>query len=214
MSATESASKAASRKVLSEALALEARNALARIELAASELDRLDGSPRLAERLETIHEAVREVDGVLGTLGLLGSGPLRPPTGPAFEPDDVARRVLSRVASTLVARGLDVRLGEPAPSTSCPVPEATLERLLLALLRLGARERERGARLTLSTVAREGRFEVTLCSESDRFGEPATRPGGSLGLELEAQLAEWDGVLESDAAAGLRLALPLERTDA
>ena len=59
------------RQTLTRVLASESRNALARVELAASEIERFETSPSLRGRVGTIRAAVAEIDGLLSKIDLL-----------------------------------------------------------------------------------------------------------------------------------------------
>jgi len=64
------------RETLTRILAIESRNALARVELAASELSRFESTPAAVDRISTIHQAVDQIDGLLEKIDLLASPPV------------------------------------------------------------------------------------------------------------------------------------------
>ena len=210
-------SKTDSRDVLTHALALESRNALARVELAASEIGRFEATPRLRGMLETIHEAVGEIDSLLGTIGRLSSIDELPVVrGIAmtlpFE------RVLARLVPALRARGIELvpTLDVNALcSATCRIPEPSLERLLLAFLRLGLAQTQRGDVLRLDAHCEASEVVVELWRETTSSVVSHSQWTPELRLDVEAQLVEWAGCLEVDAARDrLCFRLTTESSDA
>lgn len=182
------------RDALTQVLALESRNALSRVELAASELARLDTNPAMRDRLDTIRDAVGELDVLLGKLGLLWSA--RSGQGiRLLDVDGMVDRVLARLMPTLQARGIEVELDAGAGRVGLGLTPGALERLLFGFLRLVLASFDRDGVLRLETRQAAGGLEVawrregTGGSVSTGSADPARR------LELELQLAECDGSL-------------------
>ncbi|HKK53717.1 MAG TPA: hypothetical protein VKA74_19135 [Myxococcota bacterium] len=203
----------AARNALTRVLALESRNALSRVELAASGLARFDASPAMQEMLETIREAVGDLDGLLGKLGDLWSPrSLREPR--AVDPDVLVERVLERLAPTLRARGIEVRRRLDVGGCRLPIGPIVLERLLFGFLRLGLGCLDSGDSFELETRRESGGIELIAREtsgrgiESDRLDESDRR------LELELSLAECGGSLSvSEDGSGLRFWIPEEGTE-
>jgi hypothetical protein len=203
--------------VLQRILALAGRNALARVELAASELDRLESSPAARERLGAIRSAVDELDGVLHEIERLASPPLDPVPAEGSPLARTWNRLVDRLAPTLDARGIGVeRLGE-GDEPLVALPALVLERILLAFLRLAIVSLEsdgEGASATPLELAvaeragpqvRELRLTAIRSGQSPRFDlAPAER------VELEVALAQWrcgmiDETTQVPSRIGLRL---------
>lgn len=201
------------RRRLTHALAFESRNALARVELAASELTRFDATPGLKHRIETIHEAVSEIDSLLGTIGALSAqtGPV--PLVPGDESDlgEALSRALKRIESTLGARGVRLEVdSDEASSMPSPIPAPTLVRLLFAFLRLGLSSAERGDVVALGVVSSgaDVRLDWRRMKRVNRRADLDRLL--SLQLDVEAQWAEWGGVVELDESLDLlRLRIPI-----
>lgn len=196
------AGKEGTREALTRVLAIESRNALARVELAASELSRFEFSPSVGDRITTIHDAVCQIDGLLAKIDLLASPPSESPRT-VVDVEAVWRRICERLGPTLRARGIDleeVKGNNIETGLLVALPEFALEAILCSLLRL-----------VLACVGRNEslRFEVIrrLEVEAVSIGLIATTAGGDWQLdrsgriELEVQLAEWGGLLDAGPAA-------------
>ena len=211
-------------ETLTRVLAREGRSTLARVELAASELARFEVGPAIFDRLETIREAAREVDALLGKIDLL-AGPRAREVWPVVEVERIWRGVLTRLAPTFSARGIEVGLCALGRCARVALPEATLEAIFCAYVRL-----------LLPLATREGRLDVVLMCESGAVRvscAPELACGGDdvLGLsgraesvddharledtasveidreaqvEFEVLLAEWGGALHERGAESLR----------
>ncbi len=184
-----------SRDALTRVLAIEGRNALARVELAASELGRFDVAPFALDRIETIHDAVSQIDALLAKIDVLAS-PRPPVRCPGVDVAVVAGRVLERLRSTLEARGVEVEALDRAmmaPGLLVTCPEPVVEAMLCGLLRFVLASFESVEML---------RFIVSPESESVAFGfelptssgvSALDRGGPESRIELDVQLAEWNG---------------------
>ncbi|GEM_PF-5363961 len=187
---------------LTRALASESRNALARVELAASELSRSGLAPALAGRVSTIREAVEEIDGLLGKIDLLSDDVHVPDRG-AIDLASAARAVLDRVASGLGARGLDLEWVEPeglGDRFAVCTPGPTVELLCLGLIRLLAGAvSPQAAGGVLDSASQSIRVEAVrrgddVCLIARCAGaKPSARFDRTARLELEVVLAEWRG---------------------
>lgn len=213
------------RATLTRALASESRSALARVELAASELERSGLAPALVGRVETIRTAVSELDSLLGKIDLL-SDLDRVPDRPAVDFERVARSVVERLAPGLRARGVEFAWagraqGEGALKVS--VPQPTVELLCLGLVRLvvgavspGASAVDPGASprsVRLSAEQRGG--DVCLVARSGAIGA-ASRFDRAARLELEVVLAEFCGAFlvgDDPEHVEVGIALPASRPD-
>ncbi|MEM9174115.1 MAG: hypothetical protein AAGC67_02690 [Myxococcota bacterium] len=190
---------ASARVTLSRALACESRNALARVELAASELERSGLSPALAARVDTIRAAVTEIDGLLGKIDFV-SDAARVPDRATADLVAAARSVVARLAPSLGARDIQIAwVGEETVERAFEVaaPGPALEGLVLALVRLvvGAIDRRtpsggRAARIDLDAV-RHG-DDLGLFVRSDAIGA-SSRFDRTARLELEVALVDWQG---------------------
>ena len=209
------------RETLTRVLAREARNTLARVELAASELARFEASPAVMERIDTIRDAVGEIDEMLGKVDLL-AGPPKRDLWPGLEIEPVWRRVLARLAPTLSARGIEARLEITTSGARVAIPEATLEAIFCAYVRLMLPAAARSGRLAIAIEAGDGTIRVARAVDpagdlrDDREGDLdaaedlAGDPRAGCGLpadsadqtlvEFEVLLAEWGGAL-ADAGA-------------
>ena len=128
------------RGMLTRVLAGESRNALARIELAASELARNELPPGLLGRVCAIRAAVDELDVLLGKVDLLADVE-RVPDRAEVDLAASARTVVERLAPSLRARGVGIDWAGPASgqsrlcvATAC----ARVDVLCLGLTRLVA----------------------------------------------------------------------------
>ncbi len=192
------------RETLTRVLAREGRSTLARVELAASELARFEASPAVAERLDTIRSAVSEIDAMLGKIDLL-AGPPKSDLWPAVEVEPVWRRVLARLSPTLCARGIEARLATTAGRARVALPEATLEAIFCAYVRLLLPAVARSGRLVIEIAATDGTVRVARAGDlpvaghldldpDERSGLPE-RAGDEALVEFEVLLAEWGGAL-------------------
>ena len=201
-----------SRADLMRALAAESRNALARIELAASEIARFAPMPSLASRLDAIHSAVSEIDGLLGrmdgvTRSRSGDDLRSCPVGP------VVARVMGRVAPVLRARGLVLERApglEGGAELAVSMPEALFESVVLGLL--GALASLSDAPVRIETSIEGDETEVAIVGRLvDETRQVAFRVREeTLQLELGVELGEWGGRLVVDRA-GRRLEARLPR---
>lgn len=209
----------ASALVLQRILALAGRNALARVELAASELDRLESSPAARERLGAIRSAVEELDGVLHEIERLASpqAAVVPLEGAPLP--RTWNALVARLAPTLGARGIEVeRLGGELDALVA-LPALVLERILLAFLRLAVVSFDAGddgdgdgvTRLRLVVADRsepeacELRLSLIARGQPLRFELAAAER-----VELEVALAQWhcrliDESAQEPSRIGLRL---------
>jgi hypothetical protein len=191
---TKSEGGGAARDAVTHVLALESRNALARVELAASELARFDANPAMQEMLETIGDAVGELDVLLAKIGLLWS-PGSGRQARSIEVDEVMSRVVERLGPALDARGVRVRAESGAGVCSLSLAASAFERLLLAFLRLGLLACERGESLTLETRRESEEIAIALGrTEGDSKGGPLPLDPAHR-FELEVALAECGGRL-------------------
>ncbi|HEB90870.1 MAG TPA: hypothetical protein ENI85_14950 [Deltaproteobacteria bacterium] len=210
-----------SRDALTRVLAIEGRNALARVELAASELGRFDFAPFARDRIETIHDAVGQIDALLAKIDLLARHRASERCSGA-DVQVVGDRVLQRLRPTLEARGVTVgvpagKSGTPALRVACP--EAVVESMLCGLIRL-----------VLASFQGTEELRFVVIPEPDSVIVGFEMPGagrGSIGdsgdpesrMELDVQLAEWnatfvrqwpsptreDGTKSGTARMGIRL---------
>jgi len=192
------------RAALTRALALETRNALARIELAASEIDRFGRAPALRLRVETIHSAVSEIDALLEKLDVVST--LAPPIGlEATDLDEVLRRVASRVAPVLRARGLVLERVEEARAdgTVCvALPEAVVESIVLGLLGVVSATVETPGLVEMRCTLAGSEAVVELTASVDPGAPPLGPRAEALQLELDVELAEWGGRSDIDPMRG------------
>jgi hypothetical protein len=198
----------ATRETLTQVLTLESRNALSRVELAASELVRLETNPASRERLAAIREAVGELDVLLEKLALLWAPRI---AGEARVVDlgALVDAVCGRIAPTLQARGISIERRSRVCRCRLGITPVALERLLLCFLRLGVGAITGAERLRLETRMDGEGIGVLLCRTDERGGvlwrvaDPAQR------LELELQLAELGGRLaDPTGEETLRLWIP------
>ena len=186
---------------------------MSRVELAASELARSDATPRVQRMLDTISEAVGEIDGLLGAIGLLSS-PVARPEAPRADWAAVCERVVLRLEPAHRARGIELRAEGAIAGLRCAIPEPTLERLVLVFLRLGLVSAERGDALRLVARAEDSAIELRLEADAGQAWRPRPERAPELRLEVETQLVEWGGSLDGDAEAGwIGIRLPGARGD-
>lgn len=185
---------------LQRVLALEGRDVLSRVELAASELDRFALAPALAERIGAIREAVFELDTLLDKIERLAHPHRREQAAGQAGIATVLAALRERIAPALAARGVVLEASGSWPTREVAVPAAVLERLLLLWLRTaiealacdGALEDEPaivlaleardlgdtiGLRLRPQTGLRRARFSLERAAQ----------------VELDVALAEWQG---------------------
>lgn len=205
-------------------LALEGRNALSRVELAASELAGCRLVPAQQELVRSIHEAVADLDWILDRLDGLDDvrrrvlPALATPVAPAWT------RVATRVAPSLAARGIRLGRSDDPSIGRVAVPEAVLERLLLLGVRTAVAavesEGSTGSMASIelrgATMAPEGGPQIELCiagsprSSSFRLSRPDR-------IELDVALAEWGGSVVCacpDREVELAIRLPRGQSDA
>lgn len=210
--------------LLERLLANEGRNALSRVELAASELARGAWPPACVERILSIREAVAELDGVFEKLERL-VGPARAQEN-AVASDVVAvwHKVAARVGPVLAASGVDMGSWEGPSAPPVRVAPCALERVYLLALRTLAtacggerRGADAPARVAPSFVEREGRVEVVLRLFGGESRIAPERLAREARLELDLALAEWDAtstVGPAGSAVALGLLLLRGRADA
>lgn len=207
---------------LQRVLALEGRDVLSRVELAASELDRFALAPALGERIASIREAVAELDAVLDKIERLAD-PLRRerPRGEARF-DAVFGAIRERIAPALAARGIVLDgPGEGEASRAIAIPAPVLERLLLLWLRTVIQafageealdEGRSGALVFVLELDLHGdALDLSLRPQAPRWTNPL-RIERAAQTELDVALAEWGARAEHVAegnAAPRRLSLPL-----
>ena len=211
------------RTTLTQALASESRGALARVELAASELERSGLAPALAARVSTIRAAVAELDGLLGKIDLL-SDPERVPAVAKVDFARVASAVVERLRAGLRARGVEVVWGgqeEHAEGLEVAVPRPTVELLSVGLVRLvvgavapqGSTDDLRIAPgAVVLSVTRRG-DDVCLVARCEGK-ESSPRFDRTARLELEVVLAEWSGAfLVGDDVRRIEVGFALPASD-
>jgi hypothetical protein len=192
---------------LQRVLALEGRNALARVELAASELERFEMTPAVVQRLGAIREAVLELDSLLDRIERLAD-PLRNPGRSArCEIAGVWTSVRRRVGPSLAARGIDLEPVVEGGARPLALAANLLERVVLLWLRLGLAgvdadsARTDPPRLVLGLVcAIEG--DALLATLVGRRSGTAAGVGGDAPLRIDAPgRLELDVVLAPFGAA-------------
>jgi len=182
------------------------RTPLARVQLAASRLEREAVTPAVARLVASISDAVAELDrGIADLLGVLV-----PPAQPVTDEDVAAAlEVLrQRVAPSLCARGVEWTAGAghagPVPGNASLVRESAVALVREAAAALGA-----GGRVRLDLAEAPDRLELRLSLTGGRAGAPG--PGG---FEASRALAlRRGGGLDWDGAAG-RATLWLPRGEA
>lgn len=205
---------------LQRVLALEGRNALARVELAASELDRLAVSPAIQDRITAIRDAVGELDGLLDKIERLAD-PARPASSDAStRPDAVLAPLLARLAPALSARGVAIAVEGGLVSAPVAMPAAVLERLVLLWLRLAVAacgesidggEGEPGV-LRLSIREADPNVVLSLALDASSLALRPTLDRAEQ-VELDVALAEWRAIAQQgDAENVARWSLHLPRS--
>ena len=149
--------------------AARVRAALARIELAASELARHPATPRQRELASAVREAVAELDALV------------PRAGPASDVDlvPVLRETVERLAPVFAARGQTLRAG-PLPEHPVPADAVRARRAALALLATATRH---GAPLDVALGLDAGADGYALVVRADGPDGPVqleAPPGGDL----------------------------------
>jgi hypothetical protein len=204
---------------LQRVLALEGRNALARVELAASELVGLEASPAVRDRLAVIREGVDLLDGVLDKIERLAD-PRREDATTARTPlASVWTPLVERIAPALRARGIGIEATGAWREQRVAVPAAVLERFLLAFVRiaiaaLGAGDPEEAGRPTVLSIEcrEEGDAVELFVGVVDARGERRFEVDRGERVELEVALAEWRGeLIDATAAFPSRIGLRLRR---
>lgn len=205
---------------LQRVLAIEGRNALARVELAASELGRFEVSPAIQDRISAIREAVGELDSLLDKIERLADPLRREAPREQSSLRQVLVPLLQRIAPALTARNIAV---EPAGSwveTPLALPAPVLERLLLLWLRIaiasfdeGEGELASGAtRLTLESLEQPDSVELRLRFEA-ATGASGWRVERALRVELDVALAQWQaGARYEIGGDASRIGLSLPRS--
>lgn len=206
---------------LQRALALDGRNALARVELAASELQRLGLSPAGLDRVDSIRGAVGELDALLDQIERIAERTRRRESSSVARLGPIVEAVLARVAPVLAARGIALACAEPMVERAVALSPAVVERLLLTALRTslsaaGWNEREHGApgaRVEITSREEGEAIAVELAIHSAPRSERATLEHAAQ-VELDVALAEWGGGSRFDATdACLTCWLPAEVLD-
>lgn len=156
------------RETLAAAVAVEIRTPLARVELAASQLEREAWSPTSERLARSIRGAVGEIDArISGMLRLLlPPAPRTPcqPLGPALA------SLQDRLAPSLAARGVTLRHAPPGERLTGD--SQLVRRAAVSLIRAA------------SALARSGgEIVVDLCVESERIGVRASWTGDGGGRE-------------------------------
>ena len=204
---SEEGSDPGQRRALTRALASESRNALARVELAASELARHELTPGVAGRVATIRAAAEEIDTLLAKIDLLSNAE-RLPDRETADFGWIARSVLARLTPSLEARGLvlnwaDAR--ERRSNLTVVGTRAALEALCLGFIRWIAGSGAFGEFVGVELVERDGFACLIARSEAGRRN---TGFDGTTRLELEVALAECNGrLLLSEGAEGVEAAI-------
>lgn len=186
------AAEEATREALTVVLANEGRNALARVELAASELHRAITSPAGRSRLDVIRDAVEEIDGLLDRIDWLAARGLRADAEPGrVDLLALVEPLFARIRPVLAARRIELRVAAPdrgTPPALVAVAAGTVEALLVDWLRLVTSDLEPDQ--VVRIALEDGPDEVAVVA---RTAEPPARAGGSpdraAALELDVALA-------------------------
>jgi len=185
---------------LQRVLALEGRNALSRVALAASELEGRDSPPAVRERLDAIREAVDELDSVLDRIERLADPERGRGEGVRTRLAEVWPALAARLSPAFAARGLALASEEPLVDAPLARSGAALERLLLVALRSAAAALE-----SESPEAPDAPIELVLASaEADEH----------VVLELRASCAGRDVPLQVPPAARVDLDVALAEVHA
>lgn len=214
---------AAGAPALQRVLVFAGRNALARVELAASELDRLEASPAARDRLGVIRAAVDELDGVLHEIERL-SNPRREESQRAGASlPEAWNAIVGRLSPTFAARDIEVeRLGD-ADLRRVALPGLVLERILLGFMRLAVVSLEAEGEvvgadpLLIAAAGRTDGIAHELWLHAARSGHPQRFDlAGSDRVELGVTLSEWRCELIDETArvpSRIGLRLPAESGD-
>ncbi|MEZ4330217.1 MAG: hypothetical protein R3F35_00545 [Myxococcota bacterium] len=224
---------------LQRVLALEGRNALSRVALAASEVSRFGLVPGALERITAIRDAVDELDSLLDKIERLAAPARTVRSGSGSSIAAAWGAVRARIEPVLAVRDLRLELVAPAADPLVGLPTSVAERLLLLWVRtvVAAVERERSGasepvpislRLTVgdAPVDRSETHEVLggepggveLALRAFRHDEglwPCLERAER--VELEVALAEWQGGLadtDDGHGAGWCIRLPGAARDA
>lgn len=187
---------------LQRVLALEGRNALARVELAASELSRFALVPGALERIVAIRDAVGELDALLDKIERLADPARGACTGAASTLVDAWSAVRSRVEPVLAARDIQLELAGGLETMPLALPSEVLERLLLLTLRtaVAAIEREEAE---VDGAAPHALRMAARVAPSPAASQAARGAGDGAGVELELRAQR----------AGIGIRLPIERVE-
>lgn len=202
---------------LQRVLAFEGRNALARVELAASELVRLEASPAFRERITAIRDAVGELESVLDKIERL-SDPLRgTERGDGVRLESIWGPLAERLAPALGARGIVLAWDRGWNESPLALPAPVLERLLLGALRMAVSGVEASGTeadlepIVFSVDCRDtGPWLEWVASLGSSTRESRLRIETAPRVELEVALAEWRAELIDETSAspsrvGIRL---------
>lgn len=213
---------------LQRVLALEGRNALSRVELAASELSRFGLAPGALERIAAIRDAVGELDSLLDKIERLSDPARDARVAAGSRLEDAWCAVRRRIEAVLAARDIRIELEGELVEALVAVPRPVVERLLMLWIRtaVAAVDREgvggNGAEpLTLRLSSRavaasrdglhggpdeRGEGGVELVLRGRRRGQDLPLPvERAERVELEVALAEWQArFAETSDALGTR----------
>lgn len=181
------------RAELVAALVRELRTPLARVALAAGELEALAQQPAHAELAQRIEIALRAADaGIERVLALLCA---RENTALAIDVESELARLRARIAPALAARGVTWQ-ATAAPEPGVRIEATRLRRGALCLLRAGAGALDGGGWLRVSALRDASRSGLALeCT-------PGPERGARLAtLELRANAAALGASLELAPAA-------------
>lgn len=185
---------AETRQALVRVLAEESRDALTRVSLAASELDRVGAGMLLGGRVDVIQESVAELESLLARIDRL-TRPARVGTeAGASDLRTVFLRVWERVGASLRARGLELEFRDAEGPAFVALSTPGLETLCTGLLRQIASAPEADRALV---ELHAGDREAGLLVIGDGWSR-STGPGG----ESDETLREFEVAV---AAAGGRL---------
>jgi signal transduction histidine kinase len=181
------------------ALTLQMRTPLARIELAASQLEREDGTPAARGLAAGIGEAVGDLDRMITQLlGALVSPALGKDAGGKL--DDVILALHDRLAPVLAARG--VRWDSPESTPKAFGDPDVLRVAALAVLRAGAEWAGPGGWLSLQIQEDEQYYGLRLECGAVEACAVQSRVEGSL-QELESRILAQGGAIEAECSGAL-----------
>ncbi len=182
------------RAELVAALVRELRTPLARVSLAAGELEAMALQPALAALARRIDAALRAADsGIERVLALLGARGADPEAA-AVDAAEALAALRARVAPALAARGVDWRAPQ-APAAPLRLDALRLRRGALCLVRAAARSLPAGGWLRVSPLSGEAGVGLELECAAD-----AGPPTGLASLEMRASAALLGASLELAAA--------------